>query len=502
MTFSSTRRFCGGALVVVALICLSSCAVPLAPGYQIEKQSITVRFVSGNPPHLAIRAQYRLANVGNAPLDSIEIGLPNEKGFGLANLRVKIDGREVTPNREPGETSAPAEGETAAAQTWPETWRIPFESRWARRAHKNLVLEYDLAATPAPDPRIFIAANAFYLNDSAWFPDPISAKALFAKDVARPVPSDLLVDVPANFVATASGESRGTHKAGDQAEFRFRLHKDDFDPYVAGGVYQQQAISTTDGEVVIWTFKPIPAAQAQQTGAKVAVAAKFYAQTFGPLPKSMRAIHDVQFSDDAPTYASLEAAEYAFLPGVVYNSPYESFLNWLGVSIANASEHMALGNTWFGHMIVPRAEAWTLRDGLISYAAQLQNEASNVGTARDPGIVSNLKDYDVERTKAAEKPIAFLTPADPEDQLRIGGDKVMLFFFALEDKCGRENLEHAIAHMVYALRGQEYGYSDFRVALEQECHQDLSSVFAIWLDQKGIPADFRARYQNGNAAEQ
>ncbi|HXT74309.1 MAG TPA: hypothetical protein VN785_10705, partial [Candidatus Angelobacter sp.] len=142
MTFSSTRRFCGGALLVVALICLSSCAVPLAPGYQIEKQSITVRFVPGAPPHLAIRAQYRLANVGTTSLDSIELGLPSEKGFGLANLRVKIDGREVTPQRERSETSAPAEGETAVAETWPSTWRIPFESRWSRRQRKNLVLEY------------------------------------------------------------------------------------------------------------------------------------------------------------------------------------------------------------------------------------------------------------------------------------------------------------------------------------------------------------------------
>ncbi|MFI5127374.1 MAG: hypothetical protein ACHQJX_11165, partial [Candidatus Acidiferrales bacterium] len=237
MTFSSTRRFCGGALVVVALICLSSCAVPLAPGYQIEKQSLTVRFVPGAPPHLAIRAEYRLANVGTAPLDSVELGLPSEKGFGLANLRVTIDDREVTPQREHSEKSAPAEGETAAAEMWPSTWRISFESRWSRRQHKNLVLEYDLAATPAPDPRISIASNAFYLNDSGWFPAPLSTKALFAKDVVRPDPSVLFVDVRATFVATASGEPRGMHKGGEHIVFRFRMLKVDFDPYVVAGAY-------------------------------------------------------------------------------------------------------------------------------------------------------------------------------------------------------------------------------------------------------------------------
>ncbi|HVA17857.1 MAG TPA: hypothetical protein VMV59_09120 [Candidatus Dormibacteraeota bacterium] len=501
MTFSSTRRFCGGALVVVALICLSSCAVPLAPGYQIEKQSITVRFVPGNPPHLAIRAQYRLANVGNAPLDFIELGLPGKKHFGLANLRVKIDGREVTPQRERSQASAPAEGESAVSEVWPETWRIPFESRWSRRQRKTLVIAYDLAATPATDPRISIASNAFYLNDSGWFPDPISTKALFAKDVVRPDPSNLIVDVPANFLATASGEPRGTRKAGDQTEFRFRLHKDDFDPYVVAGQYQQQTITTGDGTVVIWTFKTVPAAQAQQTGAQIAAAAKFYAQTFGPLPKSIRAIYDVQVPEDAPTYASLEAAEGAFLPGVVYDwvlAPGKSLWSGIGNAMVNVAGHIALGNTWFGHMIVPRAEAWTLRDSLINYAGDLRDEGGNAGTSRDGEIVSTLKDYDDERAKAVEKPIAFVAPGDPEDQQEIGGDKSILFFFALEDKCRRKNVEHAIAHMVYALRGQEYGYNDFRAALEQECHQDLSSVFATWLDQKGIPADFRARYQNGN----
>jgi aminopeptidase N len=55
--------------------------------------------------------------------------------------------------------------------------------------------------------------------------------------------------------------------------------------------------------------------------------------------------------------------------------------------------------------------------------------------------------------------------------------------------------------MVYALRGQQYDYSDFRAALEQECHQNLSNFFDVWLRQKGIPDDFRARYENASGAK-
>src|SRR6185437_16591272 len=145
-----------------------------------------------------------------------------------------------------------------------------------------LVLEYDLA----PDPRISIAANAFYLNDSGWFPDPISAKALFAKDVVRPDPSDLIVDVPANFLATASGELRGTHKAGDQTEFRFLLHKDDFDPYVAAGACEQQRISGSGVTVSFWTLQPFPSPILQQAASSLSATDSFLASTFGPIQRA------------------------------------------------------------------------------------------------------------------------------------------------------------------------------------------------------------------------
>jgi hypothetical protein len=497
LTFSSTRRFCSGALVVVAFVCLSSCGVPLAPGYQIEKQSITVRFVSGAPPHLAIRAEYRLANVGTAPLDSIELGLPSEQGFGLANLRVKIDGREVTSQREPGQTSAPAEGEPAVSEMWPATWRILFESRWPRRARKNLVIEYDLAATPAPEPRISIASNAFYLNDSGWFPDPISTKALFAKDVVRSDPSELTIEVPANFVVTASGEPRGTHKAGDQTEFRFRLGKDDFDPYVAAGAYQQQRIPGSGVTVSFWTLQAFPSAVLEQAASSLSATDSSLASTFGVIRRANESLLVLQVPSPGNSQQESFDNRSVTLPGMILFSPPDFSRDTpTGTGIARLEKRLAL--SWFQHVITPRPEAWLLDSSLASYAVALANEKSGAPAARDDLIRRRLTRFDQLGNEAAEKPIAFVTSGDTEQRRETGDAKSMLFLLALEDRCGRENLEHAIAHMVYALRGQEYGYSDFRVALEQECHQDLSSMFAAWLDEKGIPADFRARYQNGN----
>ena len=453
-----------------------------------------MRFVPGAPPHLAIRAQYRLANVGTAPLGSIELGLPGEKGFGLGNLRVKIDGREVTPQRERSETSAPAEGETAAAETWPETWRIPFESRWSRRQRNNLVLEYDLAATPAPDPRISIASNAFYLNDSGWFPDPISTKALFAKDVTRPDPSELIIDVPANFVTTASGEPRGTRKAGDQTEYRFRLHKDDFDPYVVAGAYQEQQIPASGVTVSFWTLQPFPSAILQKAASSLSATGSFLVSIFGAIRPTNESLLVLQFPAQQESFDNRSVT----LPGMILFSPPDlSPDDSPENGLAALKKRLAL--SWFQHVITPRPEAWLLGGSLASYAMVLANEKSRGPTARDDVTRRRLTRFDQLGNEAVEKPIAFVTSADTVQQREMAETKLMLFLFVLEDRCGRENLEHAIAHMVYALRGQEYGYTDLRAALEQECHQDLSSMFATWLDQKGIPADFRVRYENATS---
>ncbi|HEV2223709.1 MAG TPA: hypothetical protein VGR84_11965 [Candidatus Acidoferrales bacterium] len=494
MTFSSTRRFCGGALVVVALVYLSSCAVPLAPGYQIEKQSITVRFVPGNPPHLAIRAQYRLANVGTTPLDSIELGLPGEQGFGLANLRVKIDGHEVVPQREPGQTSAPAEGETAVSEMWADTWRVPFASHWSRRQRKNLVLEYDLAAHSTTDPRISVGSNAFYLNDSGWFPDPISAKALFAKDVVRPDPSDLFVDVPANFVATASGEPRGTRKARGETGFRFRLRKDDFDPYVVAGQYTKQFVSSAS--VIFWSAEPL-SSNLQQPAAALVQTFQFYLRFLGPLPRDNTTIYVIN-TDTAPMQRDFLAAFEDVPPSTIVTGQSLNNAAFAAEFPTHAAEE-SLAATWFTHLVKPRPESWPLASGLEAYAADLVDQQRANSTSRAAEISSRLLQFTKMNEMAVESPVESLTPDAAPAQVHLSEIKIVLFLFALEDKCGRENLEHAIAHMVYALRGQEYGYTDFRAALEQECHQDLSSTFATWLDQKGIPADFRARYENATS---
>jgi hypothetical protein len=448
---------------------MSGCGTPVAPGYKIQKEALAVRFIPGSPPHLAVRAQYTLANVGNAPLHFIGVELPGDKTFGRADLHAQIDGKEITLQHNPHEAA--------------DDWRIPMPVAWRQKEKLNLILSYDLAARTATDPRIFAAANAFSLNDSGWLPALMGFQAFLSPSIVRPNPTDLNVTVPADFRVTASGQLRGAKKQNGESEYQFRIHKGDFDPYIVAGQYNEQRVSAAGSDVVIWTTKPISAAQAQQATAQIGAAGKFYTQTFGALPVDMKSVYDAEFPQSA--WIPQTNWEGVLLPGVVN-------------SFSGATGKLQLAYTWFGHVIRPNEEAWMLGGAFAHYAAKSLDEKG--GASRSEAVSSSLTNYDAERSKAVEKPIISLTRYDPADQLQIGGDKMELFMFALEDKCDQQNLTHAISDMVYALRGEEYGYTDFRAALEQQCHQDLGSLFRTWLTRPGIPPDFRARYESAGGS--
>lgn len=455
--------------------------MPLAPGYKIQKETLSVRFVPGNPPHLTIRADYLLANIGNAPLHFIGVELPGEKEFARANLLAKVNSQEVAPQHNPHEAA--------------DDWRVPFAASWQQKQKIYLTLSYDLAASAAADPRIFVATNMFYLNDSGWFPALMGFKALLSPSVTRPNPTDLSVTVPANFRVTASGQLRGTKKQNTETQYRFRIRKMDFDPYVLAGQYDEQRVSS--GSSVFWFTKALPSLQ--QSAADLARTFRFYTRLFGPLPRDNATIYVVPptSSVQSPSNANI----FDLPPTVVFTSD-SSGASQSAVAFPSAEDKTILAGTWFFHVVSPRPEAWLLADGLSLYAADLNQQQQTASVSRAAQISSTLGSFDRATKEAVEKPIISLSPADPTTQRRISQNKIILFLFALEDKCGQQNVTHAIHDMVYALRGEEYGYSDFRAALEQQCHQDLGGFFRTWLAQSGIPPDFRARYENADAQKQ
>jgi aminopeptidase N len=88
--------------------------------------------------------------------------------------------------------------------------------------------------------------------------------------------------------------------------------------------------------------------------------------------------------------------------------------------------------------------------------------------------------------------------SDPPEQRAISLAKAPLFFIALEDQCGEEAVRKALARVVNLLKGQQAGYNEIRSAIEETSGKDLAEFFRVWLYEKGIPKDFRSRYEQAN----
>lgn len=449
-----------------------------------------MHFVPGNPPHLAIRAEYRLANTGNSPLRAIGFKFADWMVPSIQNLEVSLDGSKLSP--QPKLISGKASDDELHAL------EIPFSPEWVQKQKKRISIQYELGGVNQAS--VTLSQQGFFLPESGWFPSPQSPRAFLTPVLKRPNTLEVEIIAPSDFLAASSGTEHGTHKVTGGVEHRFVLGKNDAGPFILAGLYKEQKISAPDGAVVFWSFDGVPANQLQAAAKSIARTRKFLDETFGAR-SSKRPFTIAAF----PNPDGLMGPEFGDFPGgLLVNDFYMRQLQ-------NVTDRSAVLQTIAGLLtyrlvdetIVARQKAWLLRGALLVYVGQLVNENQRVEnqgveSSRSATISQLLHDYDKQHETAFAKPPLHVSVGDGQVQQMMALDQTKLFLFALEDKCGRENVEHAIAHMVYALRGQEYGYTDFRAALEQECHQDLSSLFDTWLDQKGIPADFRARYENKN----
>jgi aminopeptidase N len=107
-----------------------------------------------------------------------------------------------------------------------------------------------------------------------------------------------------------------------------------------------------------------------------------------------------------------------------------------------------------------------------------------------------LNRYDESRRAATDRQL-LEPPVGYSRAERIStGYRAALFFVALEDLCGHDNLRAAFRHIVRARGGGEVADEELRAAAEAASGRDLAEMFRTWLNHPGIPDDFRARYSN------
>lgn len=78
--------------------------------------------------------------------------------------------------------------------------------------------------------------------------------------------------------------------------------------------------------------------------------------------------------------------------------------------------------------------------------------------------------------------------------------KSLLFFYALQDRYGREVFRKAISHILYVRRKRGFELSDLIATFDQETHQSAAEFVQLWMKRPGVPEEFWARYKETAAA--
>jgi hypothetical protein len=475
----------------------SACAVPLAPEYDVNKQTVDVHFVASTTPELAIRSTYTIQNTGTTPLDFIDVDFPNVKVFGLTGVRVTIDGQPASANPLPAEYQA----------SLPDALRIAFASPWPQKQRHELVIEYSFRAPILAGTRITLNADNFHLGTHGWQPVLIPPNHVLSPEPIRPVKSQYTVRVPSDFLVVARGSLNGRKQSGTEAEYRYKLGPNDFNIYVVAGRYVDSAAGRKDA-VSFWTAKPLPESPAHAES-EIAAAWAAMEKQFGPLDRNVRVAHIVESEGFGAEGPGTDGATALSFPGGALVNPAALTLG------VNSDEFLndvmqAVAAGWFSNKVYPASGAEIgIGGGLAGYATIVIDESRGGAFARRARIAGYLHRYDQsvkaldgqlkDGKQVTEEPIVATMPEDPYAQRQISLAKAPLFYAALDDQCAGESVRKGIVNMMNIMAAQEVDFKVLRSSIEYACGKNLAATFRAWLNNPGIPPDFRAQYSTGAA---
>ncbi|HYL46052.1 MAG TPA: hypothetical protein VEU52_03410 [Candidatus Limnocylindrales bacterium] len=431
-------------------------------------------------------AEFQLENSGTSELKFLDAVFPEERRYGRQNLRVRVDGREVEPQKLPKDLQF----------SQPHALRIPFDPPWEQKQKRALAIEYSFRSPEDSGRRITLGEADFHLSALGWFPALQPPKHFMASYPSRPDKTTVRIQVPSEFIVLSRGTPAGHKRLGGEIEYKFLLRTRDLAPFVVTGRYVETAPGGKSDSAVFWTFQAL-SGDAPAAAQQLAAAWETLQNDFGPLDRDTRGLHIVESSGLRGHFADEEgAAAVAFPGGALVN---QSALA-LGVTSEAFLEKVthALAHNWFsGEMYPTEDAALGMTEGLPEYATIVIDEARGGEAARRQRILEFLKRYDESLKMAVEKPLGLTLATDPLEQRRIALAKAPLFYIALEDSSGEAAVRSGLKNLLALLRGQEAGYDDMRSALEQSTGKNLAETFRRWLYVKGIPKDFLDRYAPG-----
>jgi hypothetical protein len=465
--------------IVAAAFWISSCAAPLGPGYTIESQEIQVHLDSV-APRIRIASVYRLRNSGNQPVSSLEVRLPARRAFRVESAQAAWD-------------DAPLSLRVSAEN--PRDTLLELAAPWKISARHTLRLSTDIVPPASGETAFSFASDAFFLPSEGWAPELLPARGLFSTGGVPPKNWRFSVEVPAGFLVHASGRSPKISRHGGEISVESLQSSEDRYPFVVAGRYVETPFASGSEKIKLWTRANVNAGGLRSSGDALARAVQAFDTTFGTRAETSQQLWIVEcpvvagcFSAARSSYASLLNPEPAAVSSQL--ASVDTVMMDISGGASNFSAAApALAATWLGYGQNPGFyEQEMPLAALPAFAASLAETAAAGPEARVETIRRGL--LQIPQIPANGK-------SPDEATLRA---KSFLFFYALQDQYGEDVFRRAVTHMLSARHGRGFNLSDLISAFEQETQQNVAEFVRSWMKHPGVPADFRARYQNTSSA--
>lgn len=428
---------------------LAAALFPLAASASAATLPHLELFVALDPASRAFEAQARFTVAPGARLAFF-------LAPGLTVRSAELDGNPAGVRRQPGENGTHFEI-VSPGRGMPRSLRIRYDG--VLRAVDAALSHRD---TLGGLPPVASREGSFLPAGSGWYPEP---GPLFTWQ--------LTVSTPADQISIASGapQKEEIRDGSRTVQFTFEHPSQGLDLMVGPYVVAEKNIATASGNVCVRTFfhaelQPLASGYLDAAARYIAR----YSEQIAPYPYS----HFSIVSSPLPTGFGMPSATY--LGREVLRLPF----------IKDTSLGHEVLHNWWGNGVYADVSRGNWSEGLTTFMADYAyKEEAGPDAARDMRH-GWLRDY-ASLPPGSEQPLSAFRARHHTASSAIGYGKSAMLFFTLRARLGREAFLGALRDFWARHRFGPATFTDLAAAFERAAGEDLSGLFAQWLDRTGAP---------------